>query len=262
MKKLLSVVMAAFLVMSSCFAVHAERTTGESKKITSGETVYASPSSAGSLLVWDCYTISAAQSGKMSMTVKTDGDVVVKVLGSDGNIIAPYEYKAETSDSEVKKHDYGWWLNGEGSASYYVQEGDYTICFACTTSYSTCSAVMVVNAPKGIDVLVNGTQIAFDQQPIIVDGRTLVPVRAIFEALGASVDWYSETATVVSKRGNTSIKMTIGSNTMQKDGKDITLDVPAQIVNERTLVPVRAIAEAFGCNVDWNSDTQTVTITE
>lgn len=54
--------------------------------------------------------------------------------------------------------------------------------------------------------------------------------------------------------------MTIGSSTMQKDGKDITLDVPAQLINDRTLVPVRAIAEAFGCNVDWNGNTQTVTI--
>lgn len=95
---------------------------------------------------------------------------------------------------------------------------------------------------------------------IIDNGRTLVPVRAIFEALGASVEWYSETGTVVSKKGKTTVKMTIGSSTMQKDGKDITLDVPAQLINDRTLVPVRAIAEAFGCNVDWNGNTQTVTI--
>ncbi|MFR9051513.1 MAG: copper amine oxidase N-terminal domain-containing protein, partial [Hominilimicola sp.] len=62
------------------------------------------------------------------------------------------------------------------------------------------------------------------------------------------------------KKGKTTVKMTIGSSTMQKDGKDITLDVPAQLINDRTLVPVRAIAEAFGCNVDWNGNTQTVTI--
>mgnify|MGYP000246646339 CR=1 FL=1 len=49
---------------------------------------------------------------------------------------------------------------------------------------------------------------------------------------------------------------------MYKNGKAVTLDVPAQLINDRTLVPVRAIAEAFGCNVDWNSNTQTVTITE
>lgn len=119
---------------------------------------------------------------------------------------------------------------------------------------------MTVTTPKSIDVKVNGQSITFDQAPIIDNGRTLVPLRAIFEALGASVEWYSETGTVVSKKGKTTVKMTIGSSTMQKDGKDITLDVPAQLINARTLVPVRAIAEAFGCNVDWNGNTQTVTI--
>ena len=55
--------------------------------------------------------------------------------------------------------------------------------------------------------------------------------------------------------------MTIGSSTMQKDGKDITLDVPAQLINDRTLVPARAVAEAFGCDVDWDDTTKTITIT-
>lgn len=113
-----------------------------------------------------------------------------------------------------------------------------------------------------ITVTVNEKIIDFDQPPTIIDGRTLVPLRAIFEALGATVDWNGDTQTVTSKQGKTTITLTINDNKMYKDGKAITLDVPAQMMNDRTLVPVRAVAEAFGCDVDWDSETQQVIITE
>ncbi len=112
-----------------------------------------------------------------------------------------------------------------------------------------------------ITVKVNGQLVNFDQPPIIIDGRTLVPLRAIFEALGATVEWNGDTQTVTSKKGSTSVSLSIDSNAMYKNGKAVTLDVPAQLINDRTLVPARAVAEAFGCDVDWDSDTKTVTIT-
>lgn len=119
-----------------------------------------------------------------------------------------------------------------------------------------------IEAPhRDIKVLLNGEQLYFDQPPIIKEDRTLVPLRAIFEALGANVDWNQDTQTVTANKDEINISMTIGSNTMQKNNSSITLDVSAQIVNDRTLVPARAIAEAFGCNVEWNGDEQTVTIT-
>ncbi|MCD8390599.1 MAG: copper amine oxidase N-terminal domain-containing protein [Firmicutes bacterium] len=111
-----------------------------------------------------------------------------------------------------------------------------------------------------ITVTVDGDFVTFDQSPTIVSGRTLVPVRAIFEALGASVEWDGDTQTVTSTLNGTTVTLTIGSGTMYKNGAASTLDVPAQMINDRTLVPVRAIAEAFGCNVDWDGDTKTVII--
>ena len=112
-----------------------------------------------------------------------------------------------------------------------------------------------------ITVKINGQLVNFDQPPIIIDGRTLVPLRAIFEALGATVDWNGNTQTVTSKKGSTSISLSIDSNSMYKNGKSVTLDVPAQLINDRTLVPARAVAEAFGCDVDWDDTTKTITIT-
>ncbi len=113
-----------------------------------------------------------------------------------------------------------------------------------------------------VSVNVNNTDITFDQNPLVINGRTLAPVRAIFEALGATVEWKNDTREVVSTKGDTTITMAIDNSTMYKNGEAITLDVAPQIIGERTLVPVRAIAEAFNCKVEWNNDTQTVIITE
>ena len=125
---------------------------------------------------------------------------------------------------------------------------------------------LVVDVPKKdpneITVIVNGKVVVFDQTPIISEGRTLVPLRAIFEALNATVQWDDATKTVSAIRGETKILLQIGSTNMYVGSEVKVLDVPAQIINSRTLVPVRAISEAFGCTVGWDGNTKTVTITE
>lgn len=115
---------------------------------------------------------------------------------------------------------------------------------------------------KPISVKIDGKKVLFDQQPIIEEGRTLVPLRAIFEALDASVDWKNDTQTVISEKDGVRISLQIGSNKLYVDDVEKVLDVPAKLLNGRTLVPVRAISEAFGCNVDWDNDTWTVIITK
>ena len=110
-------------------------------------------------------------------------------------------------------------------------------------------------------MLLNGTKVTFnDQPPVAIDGRTLVPYRAIAEAMNATVDWDQATQTATSTRGDVTIKMTIGDNKIYKNGQPVELDVPAQAVNNRTVVPARAFAEAFGAKVGWNQDEMTVTI--
>ena len=115
---------------------------------------------------------------------------------------------------------------------------------------------------REITVILDGSYIIFaDQKPVIKDDRTLIPLRAIFEALGATVDWDDETKTVVSEKGDVEISLTIGSDQLYVNGKAKTIDVPAQIINDRTMVPLRAVAESFGCKVDWVGETKTVIIT-
>ncbi|MDY4975384.1 MAG: copper amine oxidase N-terminal domain-containing protein, partial [Clostridia bacterium] len=106
----------------------------------------------------------------------------------------------------------------------------------------------------------NDEVITLDVPAQVQNDRTLIPLRAIFEALGAQVDWDEETQTVTSERGGITIKLTIGSDKLYRNDEVITLDVPAQVQNDRTLVPVRAISESFGCQVDWDEEAQLVTI--
>lgn len=105
-------------------------------------------------------------------------------------------------------------------------------------------------------------KIAFDQVPVIENGRTLVPLRAIFEKIGATVEWDGNTQTVKATKGDISISLTINNTTAYKNGQAITLDVPAKILNGRTLVPVRFIADCFGVNVEWIQETKTVYLSE
>ena len=116
-------------------------------------------------------------------------------------------------------------------------------------------------AKSNIAVIVNGSPVAFDVAPQIMANRTMVPLRAVFEALGAAVDWDGVTQTVTGRREDTTIRLTIGQPTMTVNETTVALDAPAVIVNDRTLVPLRAISEGFDFAVAWDAATQTVTIT-
>ena len=107
---------------------------------------------------------------------------------------------------------------------------------------------------------VNGLELEFDMPPLLENGRILVPLRIIFEALGASVEWSNETSTVTAVKEDVQISLQIDSNVLNKNGSKIMLDVPAKIVNGRTLVPVRAVSEGLGAKVEWDETAQIVRI--
>lgn len=115
-------------------------------------------------------------------------------------------------------------------------------------------------AASAIKVVVNDANLQMDVAPVIENGRTLVPLRAIFEALKANVDWDAKTRTVTAKKDTTTVKLVIGQKTAYVNGKAVTLDAPGKIKNGKTLVPVRFIAQAFGCKVDWNASARTVVV--
>lgn len=117
-----------------------------------------------------------------------------------------------------------------------------------------------ISAENPIKVLLDGKAIVFDTPPVVQNGTTLVPLRAIFEALGASVTWDGATQSVTSTLDATTVKLTINSKVAYKNGAQMTLLAPPAMINGRTLVPVRFISESFGLNVSWDSVASTVVI--
>jgi len=141
----------------------------------------------------------------------------------------------------------------------YAPEGSFVAknCARWNRSY-----IIDNSCDSPIHVVYNGKRISFDVNPAVIDGRTMVPLRAIFETMGASVDWDANTQIVTAARGGTTISLAIGSNTLYVNGTAKTLDVPAQAIGGRTMVPARAIAESFGADVTWNGVGYIVFISE
>lgn len=119
----------------------------------------------------------------------------------------------------------------------------------------------VLAKSNDITVTYDGENISFDVQPEIVDDRVMVPMRTIFETFGAKVKWDSDTQTITAKKKSKTIQMTIGSSDMTKNDETYSFDVSPIIEDGRTLVPIRAISDMLGLDVEWNEKNNTVTIT-
>ena len=117
-----------------------------------------------------------------------------------------------------------------------------------------------VCAEGDIKVILDGGEVGFDVPPMIIKDRTMVPMRAVFEALGADVEWDEATRTVTARRDDTELLIVPDSDVMIKNSQPVRLDAGCVIIDGRTLVPVRAVSEAFGCNVSWEQDTRSVII--
>ncbi|MCL2839044.1 MAG: BspA family leucine-rich repeat surface protein [Oscillospiraceae bacterium] len=112
-----------------------------------------------------------------------------------------------------------------------------------------------------IKVYLNDERLMFDVAPIIENDRTLVPFRAIFEALGMEIEWDNDTRTAIGAKYGVRIEIPIDSTTALVNGDPVTLDVAAMLYNERTMVPLRFVAEATGASVEWVAYRRTVVIT-
>jgi len=109
-------------------------------------------------------------------------------------------------------------------------------------------------------VEINGTVLSFDVPPTIENGRTLVSLRTVFEAMGAKVSWDSAAMTVTAVKGSTTVILQIGSLVPTINGTVKPIDVAGKIVDGRTLAPLRFVCEAFGGTVGWAEDTQTAIV--
>ncbi|MBE7045975.1 MAG: DUF2334 domain-containing protein [Ruminococcaceae bacterium] len=122
------------------------------------------------------------------------------------------------------------------------------------------SFAFTVSANEEIKIKIDGEYKTFDVSPVIISDRVLVPMRGIFETLGARIGWEETTKMVLATKGEHYVSVQIGNTDAFLNGEKIVLDVAPQIVNSRTLVPIRFVSESLGCKVDWDDATKTVVI--
>ena len=138
---------------------------------------------------------------------------------------------------------------GLAGIAVFAEDGDLRITLQIGNPVMT-----VNNEEKPIDE--NGTA------PVIINERTLLPVRAVVEEMGGTVTWEADTRTVSLTYGDDEIRLTIDNTTAYLNGEPSTLEAAPTIINDRTMLPIRFIAESFKFTVDWDGDTQIVTITK
>ncbi|SFG15199.1 Copper amine oxidase N-terminal domain-containing protein [Desulfotomaculum arcticum] len=122
---------------------------------------------------------------------------------------------------------------------------------AITTFPSICSA--------SVKIILNGKEMNFTTPPTNYNGRMLVPLRDIFEALGANIEWNDSSRTVTAQKDSNQIILVVGGQAT-KNGKSVDLDVPARIINNKVMVPLRFISESFNIDVGWDNNTQTISL--
>lgn len=111
-----------------------------------------------------------------------------------------------------------------------------------------------------IDIFVNDKLLELKDPPIVIAQRTMIPIRDIAEALGATVTWHGDRNEVTVQLGDTSVLLRIGSNTVYVNGFAKQSEIMTQIINSRTYVPLRLVSEQLGANVTWHQATQSITI--
>lgn len=129
------------------------------------------------------------------------------------------------------------------------------------TTLVTEANIQINNTSRNIAVEIDNERITFDQEPISYNNRTMVPMRKIFEELGATVSWDANTQTATGKKGDRTVCVTIGQKVMYVNDVPFELDTAPFALSGRTLVPARAVAEGLGCNVEWDGRYNLVSIT-
>ena len=142
--------------------------------------------------------------------------------------------------------------------------GKFIVCVALVLVFiGVCFPTFNTNAAQQeVRVTVDGRQVRFsDQRPVIINGRVLVPIRDVFEELGFQVRWDSATETAILSNAQYTVHVPLNRYTFTTNGISHVLDVPAQIINDRTMLPIRALVESVGYMAEWDSANNTAVIT-
>jgi len=136
----------------------------------------------------------------------------------------------------------------------------FSVCILLNLFLQPQNGVKAENNLQAIRIFVDGEEVELDVPPVIVNGRTLVPLRGVFEKLGATVDWNKETNQVIVKNNSVEILLEPDNFAVLLNGQVKFLDTASRIQEDRTLIPIRFIAESLGYKVTWEDESRRIDI--
>jgi len=195
------------------------------------------------------------------------GKSTVGLASREGKEILPPVYDTAIDYGEgiiyARQGDKCYLFNYSGrkiSDISFSVDGDFANGIAPCTDIETKKMGYIKNPLLYPKVFVKGERVISDVDAKIYTDRTLIPMRAIFEALGAEISWNDDEKKVTAKKGDDEITVTIGESRIIKNGEEIKIDTYARIEKSRTMIPLRAVSEALGCEVLWNDDERRIYI--
>ncbi|WP_438444817.1 copper amine oxidase N-terminal domain-containing protein [Gorillibacterium sp. sgz5001074] len=188
------------------------------------------------------------------LLTKYDAHLTAEMKAKLEGIVAKDEALSLTADMLAQQ--------GSVTDAVYVQKEAVKANVKNLESYKKLGQLYEKVGKTGIKLYVNGDEPAMDVAPIIKNDYTLVPFRAIAEALKAEVSYNEEENSVTVVRGDVTVKLYVGQTTAYVNGVETQLQIPAEIVNDRTVVPVRFVSEALKSTVKWEGETESVVIYE
>lgn len=213
------------------------------------------------------FSIPSGASFPGSVTVNSNGTIKVNIqVSSTYHVYEYYLVVVDAWGNEVRRI-----LVNPANVNTIIQNlnlttGGYSVFIEVIDPESqeyaqSLSTFYTVNQTGQIIVFIDGQLQSYSKPPVKMNARVLVPMRAVFEAFGAKVDWDEATQSVTATRGNDVIHLTIGSKIAYKNGQRIVMDVPAILYNnETTMVPIRFVSEALGATVSWDGYSNSVII--
>lgn len=144
----------------------------------------------------------------------------------------------------------------EDGDDFVIQSGIYQIRAPKEAIYSKLES----ESAQPVYVALSDNVLAFEDRPVIENGSTLVPMRFLFEQMGADVEWNQETQTATATMNNTAVAFSINDTNAEVNGTVTTMDVPARLINDKTMVPLRFLSENMGYTVTWDEATRTAVI--
>lgn len=143
----------------------------------------------------------------------------------------------------------------EDEENFYIRNYNILLTTPKQPMYDTLNKLE--QCPK---VKLNETFLAFKEPPVIENDRTLIPIRFLFEQMGADVDWDAELMAATVSKDDTAVTFGIDNAEAKVNGRKVKMDVPAQLINGKTMVPVRFLSESLGYDVDWDAENRIITI--